>query len=265
MTLVRFVLSGILAAGLLVGSDPAGAAPKKPPCAANLAACPTRGCEPAGTAHALMNQTKRAVPSPAEPTPLTLDDFASLQDEADTRLGDKQKTLTKQARAKLKNLPVAGSTVSEGDLVELLGFIVGLPNRPSANTSGESVNCRLKGVPNNDFHIPIARRWTHSEFRAIVVEMIPQDRNAKWTLKKLLQVQSNGQMVLAIGQLFYDNKHHVNHDPENPIGGDPKRFSLFEVHPITEFRVCTATAAKCGACARSCANAATSGSTSATV
>jgi hypothetical protein len=239
MTLVRSVLSAIVAAGLLVGSGPAGAAPKKPPCAANLAACPTRGCEPAGTAHALMNQAKRSVPSSGEPTRLTLDDFASLQDEADTRLGDKQKTLTKQARAKLKNLPVGGGTVSEGDLVELVGFIVGLPNRPSANTSGESVNCRLKGEPNNDFHIPIARRWTHSEFRAIVVEMIPQDRNTKWELDRLHAAAQQGRQVRIRGQLFYDNEHVVNDDPDDPIKGQPKRFSLWEIHPITEFMVCT--------------------------
>jgi hypothetical protein len=37
----------------------------------------------------------------------------------------------------------------------------------------------------------------------------------------------------------YDNKHSINDDEDNPMGGQPPRFSLWEVHPITEFEVCT--------------------------
>ena len=40
------------------------------------------------------------------------------------------------------------------------------------------------------------------------------------------------------GQLFYDNEHVVNDEPDHPVGGQPKRFSLWEVHPITEFMIC---------------------------
>ena len=75
-------------------------------------------------------------------------------------------------------------TVSEGNLVELTGFLIGLPNRPGAS-GAESVNCRLSGMSNSDFHIPMGLNADDSEFEGIVVEMIPQDRNAGWTTKKL--------------------------------------------------------------------------------
>jgi hypothetical protein len=44
--------------------------------------------------------------------------------------------------------------------------------------------------------------------------------------------------VLVVGGLLYDNEHLVNDDPSQPKGGQPKRFSLWEIHPITEFLVC---------------------------
>ena len=44
--------------------------------------------------------------------------------------------------------------------------------------------------------------------------------------------------VLVRGQLFYDNKHLVNSDPDDVKPRQPKRFSLWEIHPVTEFHVC---------------------------
>ena len=237
MPFARFVLPLVAAVSLLFSYGQGGAA-SSPPCKPNLAACPTHGCAAPGSTHALLNQTKRAIPQQTQPTVLTLDDFETLQHVADQRLGEQQKNLTAQKRTKLRNLPVPAGTVSEGALVEVRGFVVGLPNRPSANKSGESVNCRLRGERDNDFHIPVARRWTHSEFRSIVVEMVPQDRPARWTIDRLQEVAQQGRQVRVRGQLFYDNEHVVNDEPDHPIGGQPKRFSLWEVHPITEFMVC---------------------------
>ena len=44
-----------------------------------------------------------------------------------------------------------------------------------------------------------------------------------------------------IGGLTYDNEHLVNADPQNPKGGQPKRLSLWEIHPITAFLLCRRT------------------------
>jgi hypothetical protein len=168
--------------------------------------------------------------------PLQLDDFETLQSQADDLVGQKV-SLTKSMRSKLRRLSTSAGQVSEGSFVAVAGYVVGVPH---ANKSGESVNCRLKGTDNNDFHIPIARAPTDTEFDAIVVEMIPQQRPAGWTVTKLKRIAKEERAVLVRGQLFYDNPHLVNGDPDDVIGGQPKRFSLWEVHPVTEFYVCPA-------------------------
>jgi len=131
--------------------------------------------------------------------------------------------------------------VGEGDLAEIIGFIAVSPanSRPHANASGESVNCRLPGSENNDFHISLTPRPNGSEFEGIVVEMVPQERHENWTAAQLRRVQQARRMVRVRGQLFFDNHHKVNSDPQNNITNQPKRISLWEIHPVTEFDVCT--------------------------
>jgi hypothetical protein len=203
-------------------------------CAADLASCPANGCAALNSGHALMNQLKQTVPSGTTATMLTFDDFASLQQQADNLVGDDH-DLSASDRAQLKNLTVAAGKVSEGDLVSIVGFLVGTPHP----NSGESVNCNLKGESNNDYHIPMSNDPNNSDFQGIVVEMIPQNRPSNWNLANLTQVESGGQLVMVAGALFYDNLHRVNGDPNNPVSGQPARFSLMEVHPLTQFVVCT--------------------------
>ncbi len=212
-SLIRVLLVTAATITLLSGQAEPQTRKKPPSCQASLAACPMQGCESSGTPHALMNRLKRTLPkTTAAPVVLSLDDFDVLQREADDRLPTSQKVdLTAQNRQKLQGISVPfGATVDEGVFVEIQGFVVGLPNHPAANKSGESVNCRLKGEQNNDFHIPIARRWTHTEFQAIVVEMIPQDRPEGWSLDRLHAVAEQARQVRVRGGLFYDNEHLVN-------------------------------------------------------
>jgi hypothetical protein len=215
------------------------------PCHKTLDACPAHGCAKPGTPDALVNQLKRTMPDPSTARSLTLEDFEVLQDQADTLVGQK-KSLSKTARNKLRNLDLRSSNdkVSEGDSVQLTAYIIGLPNRPKASGK-ESVNCRLTGVRNNDFHIPIAGHPEDTEFEGIVVEMIPQDRPEGWTVRKLRWIAHEKRPVLIQGQLFYDNKHLVNDDPDEEKHGDPKRFSLWEIHPVSKFYVCMKPSKKC--------------------
>ena len=238
---IRTMLVTAAALTLLIGLADAQTKKKPGSCKTSLDVCPTQGCEPTGTPHALMNQLKRTLPkTDVSPVVLLLDDFDALQHAADQRLSKSQKAdLSGPERKKLSGIVVpSGATVGEGAFVEVLAFIVGLPHHPAANTSGESVNCRLKGEKNNDFHVPIARRWTHSEFQGVVVEMIPQDRPEGWSLDRLHAVAEQGRQVRVRGGLFYDNEHFVNDNPDDPKGSEPKRFSLWEIHPITGFSVC---------------------------
>jgi hypothetical protein len=69
--------------------------------------------------------------------------------------------------------------------------------------------------------------------------MIPQvAKPAGWDAGTLNRL--TGKQVLVIGGLTYDNEHFVNDNPASPKSGQPKRFSLWEVHPITAFYVCPA-------------------------
>jgi uncharacterized protein YgiM (DUF1202 family) len=203
-------------------------------CASDLNSCPVSGCAAPDAPHGLANELKRRVPTSSTVVPLTFDDFQTLQQQADNLVGE-NKELKAEDRAKLASLAVGNGLVSEGDVVSIVGYLVGVPH---PNT-GESVNCNLKGAQNNDFHIPISNDPDNTDFQAIVVEMIPQDRPDTWTLANLTQVANNRQLVMVTGALFYDNFHLVNGDPSSPKRGQPHRFSLWEAHPLTQFVVCT--------------------------
>jgi uncharacterized protein YgiM (DUF1202 family) len=203
-------------------------------CASDLNSCPVSGCAAPDSPHGLANQLKRRVPTSSNAMLLTFDDFQSLQQQADNLVGENRE-LTTDDRAKLTGLAVGNGQVSEGDVVTIVGYLVGVPH---PNT-GESVNCNLRGEQNNDFHIPISNDPDNTDFQGIVVEMIPQNRPDTWTLANLTQVENNRQLVMVTGALFYDNFHFVNGDPTSPRRGQPHRFSLWEAHSVNQFVVCT--------------------------
>ncbi len=226
-------------AGLVTPATNAPAAP----CADSFGNCRPEGCGTPGSDQAILNSTKRRQPSETSARTLSFADLRSLQQKANNLVGQHNE-LTQAERDLLVNLSVTTGTVREGRLVKVRGFLAaGL--EPHANTSGESVNCRLTQSANNDFHISIVENTGEDEFKGIVVEMIPQGRTADWTLAKLRSVRHQGKRVLVVGALFYDNIHMVNDDPNQPIGGQPKRVSLWEVHPITGFFICMKTNNNC--------------------
>jgi uncharacterized protein YgiM (DUF1202 family) len=203
-------------------------------CQTDLASCPATGCAALNSPQALINQLKRTVPVGTTAFLLSFDDFAHLQQQADSLVGE-GKELAASGRAQLRGLAVTAGQVSEADLVSLLGFLVGVPHA----SSGESANCNLAGEANNDYHIPFSNDANNSDFQGIVLEMIPQNRPAVWNLGDLTQVENEHRLVMVTGGLLYDNLHRVNADPDHPQGGEPRRFSLWEIHPITQFMVCT--------------------------
>lgn len=206
-------------------------------CANTLNECTVNGCATAGSPDAASNTLKHHIPSTTSVTPLSFDDLAALQQQAGDSVGTGTH-IPPASRSALSNLTVANGTVSEGDAVRIIGYLTAEGTGPHPNSSGESVNCGLKGAPNNDFHIPVTADPDNSEFEAFVVEMIPQDRPTNWTVASLKAVQSKKQQVWIEGNLFYDGVHRVNADADNPLNGQPKRFSLWEVHPVTKFLVC---------------------------
>jgi hypothetical protein len=210
------------------------AAAKKAGCATSLAKCTEVGCAEAGSSHAFLNAAKHGPPV-GSLKKLTFAQFAALHDAAFRLVGEGAQ-LDEEDRRAIRKLKVGSQTIGEGTLASIVGFISGKPHP----NSGESVNCGLKGLSNNDIHISIVPDLGDEEFDGIVVEMIPQDRPEQWTPGALGKVAKAEQKVMVVGQLFYDSVHRVNKNAKKPIGGQPKRMSLWELHPVTEFYVCTA-------------------------
>jgi hypothetical protein len=222
----------MVTAGLVLGGARAGesAGPK----ALNLAACPPNGAEKKGSSRAALNEVKHRVPSSTTPIMLDFAELPELQRLADAgvKSGTTAKVSAKERAAKLHGLTVGAHTVGEGDLVAIVGFIVG---KASAN-AGESANCYLKGANNNDFEFSIAPGAKATPYEGIVGEMIPQDRPKDWTLGKLHKLAADGRQVLVAGQLMFDTRHLPN--PKKGTNHESPRFSTWEIHPVTKFLVC---------------------------
>jgi hypothetical protein len=212
-------------------------------CARTLSACPEIGCAKPGTPNALANEIKRRSPRESSPIPISFHDLVDLQRQALQRVGQGH-LLSPNERTSLQNLSTASGSLGEGALVRISGFIGSGEPGPHPN-SGESVNCNLGGAGNNDFHINVTALPSESQFAGIVVEMIPQERSPEWTIPKLQALQAERRRVLVTGPLFYDSFHIINQDPRQPLSGQPKRFSLWEIHRITGFYVCKGEGSNC--------------------
>lgn len=127
-------------------------------------------------------------------------------------------------------------TLGEGTIVSLQGFV--LKARPEGP---ESVNCgtNIANIDSNhDIHIPIVDSATQTdECSSVVAEMIPHHRPASWTADNVNIVAQKKLPVRVTGQLLFDSSHTPCQGGKD-VSGDPKRVSLWEVHPIYEFDVC---------------------------
>jgi len=201
------------------------------PCAETLAECPAVGCAQEGTPLALLNMLKRRSPAGgATPVVLRVEDLKTLQQLAEARVGPNARNLDAAGRAKLHNLPVGGRVVSEGDLVGVIGYII---QPHSSNVlSGESVNCKLTGPANNDLIASLVPSPMSTQGDGIRIEIIPQGRTDAFEEPSIRRVADAQKPVVVYGQLLYDSLHTLT--------GMEARFrgSLWEIHPVTDVRVC---------------------------
>ena len=209
-------------------------------CAASFEACPTAGCA-TRPEHRAANRLKRRFPKASAPrTPI---DFATLRDlqAATDHLGVPQgEVLSSADRAKLKNIPVGTRIFAEGHAVILTGFLAA--DRTLRCGSRESVNCNFSngaGGPcdKTDIHMPIVEHAGQLEVDSLVVEPVPQGKKVQsWTPTALASAQENRRLLKIVGSLFYDSQHIVN---TGGAGTQPKRFTVWEIHPVSELFVCT--------------------------
>src|SRR5206468_1147147 len=93
----------------------------------------------------------------------TSEGWMRVRSEAGNAVGEGAQ-LDAEDRQTIRKLKVGSSTLGEGRLVAVTGFIVGKPHP----NKGESVNCGLTAAPDNDIHISIVGDPEESEFDSIV-------------------------------------------------------------------------------------------------
>lgn len=127
--------------------------------------------------------------------------------------------------------------MGEGKLVVFRGYVLN-----ARNEHPETVNCG-KQVPNtipyHDIHITLADQSGDEECSGFVAEMIPHHRSSAWTRENVLATKNPSVLVRVTGQLMFDSSH-LPCQAGNPVGSNPARTSLWEIHPIYNFEVCTA-------------------------
>jgi hypothetical protein len=213
---------------------------------------------------AYLNYLKNGLPdanSTASPdvnggNPVNADFFASLESGIPDTL-----TSTNHAQHSVEL-----AQMGEGQIVTLVGTLY-----YTIHGGSETCNCQLSGDDSLiDFHIGVgfadfplsADVLSHlrsgSEYSkilspqdqhlldqpAVVVEMTPYYREQfrpNWTLPKVQNVI--GRQVKVTGQLMIDNVHHKPADDCGLADADLSscwRASVWEVHPVTSFQVCSA-------------------------
>lgn len=212
---------------------------------ATPAAIDTTSCGVAGNggAEAAQNTAKNnfCAPGPAKPT--TIEELSSLQEKVQQNknipFGNHDThPLTSSAGPAINRAPL--ESLGEGTQVVLTGFV-----RTARQEGGESVNCG-KNVPNlpkyHDIHISIVSDPNKDECSGVVVEMIPHHRPSSWDTLRVNQVARAKLPVRVTGQLLFDSSHSpcINGKPVGTGNAhDPARISLWEVHPVYKFEVCT--------------------------
>jgi hypothetical protein len=123
--------------------------------------------------------------------------------------------------------------MGEGKLVVLEGFV-----KIARQEGAESVNCGaniINATRNHDIHISIVEtRKEPNECNSVVVEMSPHHRPTEWSKANVLKLANFKGPVRGTGQLMFDSSH-IPCDGGEPVGKNPKRVSLWEVHPIYKF------------------------------
>jgi hypothetical protein len=127
------------------------------------------------------------------------------------------------------------SKLGEGQYVSYVAFIKDAHYSDVA--AGEAVNCNIPGNATNDIHIVLLKDPKDDECLSTTAEMSPHYRPPDWTPENLLKA-SAGHPVRLQGQLFFDGSHTPCHDNSRP---NPKRASLWEIHPVYSVDVCAQT------------------------
>ena len=191
-----------------------------------------------GGAETAQNEAKNnfCASDPAKPVTLAemLDLQQKVQQDRSIPFGNRSNhPLTNEAGPAQDRIPLV--KLGEGDQVVVQGFVL-----IARQEGGESVNCG-KNVADDpgdhDIHISLVQNTSDAECQSIVVEMTPHHRPTQWTAALVNEVAHAKLPVRVTGQRMFDSSHSPCQNGSS-VQGDPKRASLWEVHPIYKFDVC---------------------------
>lgn len=197
------------------------------------------GVTGSGGDEASQNAAKNDFCATGTPEPMTIADMTQLQtqvaNDPTINFGDTD-SASRKAGPQVNRAPL--QAMGEGKLVTLTGYVL------FARQEGEeSVNCG-KNVPDqpsfHDIHIEIVDSPSvQDECAGIVAEMIPHHRPAVWIPDNVeLVATANPKLEVRVtGQLMFDSSHFPCANGQG-VGDNPKRASLWEIHPIYKFDVC---------------------------
>jgi hypothetical protein len=193
------------------------------------------GVDGSGGKEGAQNAAKNNFCATGDPRPVVIQDLIALQQQAAS-----DPTIPFGKNAGRPDGPATDRSplqaLGEGTQVVLTGYV-----KVARQEGAESVNCDAN-VPDqpayHDIHIAIVGTPGDAECNGVVAEMIPHHRPASWTPEILNQVAKSKSQVRLTGDLFFDSSHAPCKNGK-PNSGDPSRVSLWEVHPIYKFEVCT--------------------------
>ena len=194
--------------------------------------CPASGNSKPDTSQAAQNEAKNNFCSSNKPVSIDFDILRSLQEEAAKVTTFGSDNSLPQDRSVLRKLSTKAGEIGEGTVVRIVAFVINA--HPSNVGSGESVNCKLKPAESNDIHIVLGQNSNQDdECSSVTAEMSPHFRPDTWTPDNMNH--NNSRLFRFTGHLFFD----ASHKPcTGSTGPNPKRSSLWEIHPVYGVEIC---------------------------
>lgn len=178
--------------------------------------CPDEGCGGTGFDPEL-NRMKNRTQEASSPRRMTLGQIRQLRQPARWPVGQERSSLSR----------------SENMAVVVTGFLT------RAKVSGrESTNCRLPGRDNNDIHLDLVSNRNDPRATSVTAEITPRIRREHegWEPEMFDFLADEKTFVRVTGWMMLDTQH---------IRSPLTRSTNWEVHPVTEFEVCTGSVRDC--------------------
>jgi hypothetical protein len=185
-----------------------------------------------GAREAAQNQAKNNFCASNPPVNIDFDVLNQLQQEAASVTTFGSDPQLPKDRSVLRQLSTKVGQIGEGTVVRLMAFVIN--SHPSNVGTGETVNCKQKPAESNDIHIVLGQNSNQDdECSSVTAEMSPHFRPNTWNANNMNQ--NNARLFRFTGQLFFD----ASHKPcTGSTGQNPKRSSLWEIHPVYGVEIC---------------------------